>query len=288
MLSARRTDRVEALVTAIRGNGVEAAYRALDVTKLDFRDGARLFRWLEGELSAQKERTAIGGGHLDGVGREYGAVDQNGLVKIPEHLSFEEAATLPCAAVTAWHGLIAFGTLKAGDTALTLGTGVVSIFALQFAKMHGARVIATSSSDEKLALVRELGADETINYKKAPDWDKEALRLTDGIGVDHVVEVGGAGTLSRSVNSTRIGGRVALIGVLASGNDFDPISVLLKNIRMQGILVGSRQMFEDMNRAIEANRLKPIVDRTFAFEEARKALESLESGSHFGKIVLRF
>jgi NADPH:quinone reductase-like Zn-dependent oxidoreductase len=244
--------------------------------------------WLEGEPSAQKDRTAIGGGHLDGVGREYGAFDENGLVKIPEHLSFEEAATLPCAAVTAWHALIHFGSLKAGDTVLTLGTGGVSIFALQFAKMHGARVIATSSSDEKLARVRELGADETINYKKAPDWDKEVVRLTNRIGVDHVVEVGGAGTVSKSVNSARIGGRVAVIGVLASGSGFDPMNVLLKNIRMQGILVGSRQMFEDMNRAIEANHLKPVIDRTFAFEEAREALKYLESSSHFGKIVLKF
>lgn len=246
--------------------------------------------WLEGEHSAQKDRTIIGAGHLDldGVGREYGMFDENGLVKIPEHLSFEEAATLPCAAVTAWHALIHFGNVKAGDTVLTLGTGGVSIFALQFAKMHGARVIAMSSSDEKLARVRELGADETINYKKAPDWDKEVLRLTNGIGVDHVVEVGGAGTLSKSVNSARIGGRIAVIGVLASGRDFNPINVLLKAIRMQGILVGSRQMFEDMNRAIEANHLKPIIDRTFAFEEARRALEYMESGSHFGKIVLKF
>lgn len=246
--------------------------------------------WLEGEHSAQKDRTIIGAGYfdLDGVGSEYGVFDENGLVKIPEHLSFEEAATLPCAAVTAWHALIHFGSLKAGDTVLTLGTGGVSIFALQFAKMHGAQVIATSSSDEKVGRVRELGADETINYKRVPDWDKEVVRLTNGIGVDHVVEVGGVGTLSKSVNSARIGGRVALIGVLASGSGFDPINVLLKTIRMQGILVGSRQMFENMNRAIEANRLKPVIDRTFAFKEARKALDYLESGSHFGKIVLKF
>jgi len=246
--------------------------------------------WLEGEPSAQKDRTIIGAGYLglDGVLREYGAFGENGLVKIPEHLSFEEAATLPCAAVTAWHALVTFGGLKAGDTVLTLGTGGVSVFALQFAKIHGARVISTSSSDEKLARARELGADETINYKKTPDWDKEVLRLTNGIGVDHVVEVGGAGTLSKGVNSTRIGGRVTVIGVLTTGSDFNPISVLMKSIRMQGILVGSRQMFEDMNRAIEANRLKPVIDRTFAFEEARKALEYLESGSHFGKIVLKF
>jgi NADPH:quinone reductase-like Zn-dependent oxidoreductase len=244
--------------------------------------------WVEGDISAQKRRTAIGGGELDGVLREFGAFDENGLVRIPEPLSFEEAATLPCAAVTAWHALIHFGNLKAGDTVLTLGTGGVSIFALQFAKMHGARVIATSSNDEKLTRVCELGADKTINYKKMPDWDKEVLRLTDGIGVDHVVEVGGAGTVSRSVRSTRVGGRVTIIGVLASGSDFNVISVLMKSIRMQGIYVGSRQMFEDMSRAIGATHLKPVIDRTFGFEEARKALEYMESGSHFGKIVLKF
>lgn len=245
--------------------------------------------WIEGEHSAQQDRTIIGAGYsdFDGVGCEYGVFDENGLVRIPKHLSYEEAATLPCAAVTAWNALIEVGKLKACDTVLTLGTGGVSIFAIQFAKMHGARVIATSSSDEKLARVRELGADEIINYKKTPNWDKEVLRLTNGIGVDHVVEVG-VGTLSKSVNAARIGSVVSLIGALTSGGGFDPIHVLLKAIRVQGILVGSRRMFEDMNRAIEGNHLKPVIDRTFAFAEARKALDYLESGSHFGKIVLKF
>ena len=149
--------------------------------------------WLEGAVTPQKARTALGGGDLDGVLREYGAFGEDGLVRIPDHLSYEEAAALPCAAVTAWHALVEFGNLKAGETVLTLGTGGVSTFAVQLAKLHGARVIATSSSDEKIARVRELGADDTINYKKTPDWDKEAFRLTDRIGVDHVVEVGGAG-----------------------------------------------------------------------------------------------
>jgi NADPH:quinone reductase-like Zn-dependent oxidoreductase len=190
--------------------------------------------------------------------------------------------------VTAWNALVHLGRLKAGDTVLTLGTGGVSIFALQFAKMHGARVIATSSSDEKLARVRQLGADETINYKKTPDWDKEVLRLTDGIGVDHVVEVGGAGTLPKSVNAARIDGRVSVIGVLASGSGFDPVRVVMKSLRLQGILVGSRRMFEDMNRAIAVNHLKPVIDKVLAFARAREALEYLESGSHFGKIVVKF
>jgi NADPH:quinone reductase-like Zn-dependent oxidoreductase len=244
--------------------------------------------WLEGRRSSQKDRTALGAGDLDGVLREYGAFHENGLVRIPDHLSFEEAATLPCAAVTAWNALIDTGKLKAGETVLTLGTGGVSIFAVQFAKMHGARVIATSSSDEKLARVRKLGADETINYKKTPDWDKEVSRLTGGAGVDHVVEVGGAGTLAKSVNSARTEGIVYVIGVLASGGGLDHVRVLMKGIRLQGIMVGSRQMFEEMNRAIVANGLKPVIDRTFPFEEAREALKYMESGSHFGKIVLKF
>jgi NADPH:quinone reductase-like Zn-dependent oxidoreductase len=178
------------------------------------------------------------------------------------------------------------GNLKAGDTVLTLGTGGVSIFAIQFAKLHGARVIATSSSDEKLARARALGADETINYRNTPDWDKEALRLTDGAGVDMVVEVGGAGTLAKSVNATRVEGLVALIGVLASGGGLDPMRVLMKSIRLQGIFVGSRRMFEEMNKAIAVNRLKPVIDKTFAFDQAREALESMKAGSHFGKIVI--
>ncbi|HEY0098325.1 MAG TPA: NAD(P)-dependent alcohol dehydrogenase [Pyrinomonadaceae bacterium] len=244
--------------------------------------------WFEGEPSMQKNRTALGGGDLDGVLREYGAFDENGLVEIPASLSYEEAATLPCAALTAWNALVNSGNLKAGDTVLTLGTGGVSIFAMQFAKIHGARVIATSSSDEKLERAKELGADVTINYRSAPDWDKEVLSLTNRKGVDHVVEVGGAGTLGKSLNSVRVGGHVALIGVLAGGGDFDPRGMLMKSVRLQGIFVGSRRMFEAMNGAIEANRVKPVIGRTFAFAEAREALRYMESGAHFGKIVLRY
>jgi NADPH:quinone reductase-like Zn-dependent oxidoreductase len=172
---------------------------------------------------------------------------------------------------------------------LTLGTGGVSIFALQFAKMHGARVVATSSSDEKLERAKELGASLTINYRSAPEWDKEVLNLTNRTGVDHVVEVGGAGTLAKSLNSVRVGGHVALIGVLAGGGgDFDPRSILMKSVRLQGIYVGSRQMFEELNRALEANRVKPVIGKTFAFAEAREALRYMEAGAHFGKIVIKY
>jgi NADPH:quinone reductase-like Zn-dependent oxidoreductase len=244
--------------------------------------------WLEGPPSTQKNRTTLGGGGLDGVLRDYGAFDEEGIVKIPEHLSYEEAATLPCAAVTAWNALVASGNLKAGETVLALGTGGVSVFALQLAKMHGARVIITSSSDEKLERARGLGADETINYKKTPEWDKEVLSLTNKLGVDHVIEVGGAGTLSKSLNSVSVGGQVDLIGVLTTGGDFNPLSVLMKGVRLQGIFVGSRRMFEDMSRAIEANRLKPVIDKTFRFEEVHEALSYMEAGAHFGKIVVKY
>jgi NADPH:quinone reductase-like Zn-dependent oxidoreductase len=179
------------------------------------------------------------------------------------------------------------GKIKAGDTVLTLGTGGVSVFALQFAKMHGARVIATSGSDDKLARVRALGADATINYKATPEWDREVFRLTNGVGVDLVVEVGGAGTLPRSINATRMDGRIALIGVLARGEGVDPLKIVMKSLEVKGIYVGSREMFEQMNRAVTESKFKPVIDKTFAFDQAPEALNYLQSGSHFGKIVIQ-
>jgi NADPH:quinone reductase-like Zn-dependent oxidoreductase len=212
---------------------------------------------------------------------------EEGLVSAPEHLSYEEAATLPCAAVTAWHALSVFGKVRTGETVLTMGTGGVSIFALQFAKAAGARVIATSSEDAKLARMKETGADEVINYKKTPDWEKEVLKVTAGVGVDHVVEIGGAGTLNKSVASVHVGGKVGLIGVLTEGA-FNPIAVLMKSVSLQGIFVGSREMFEGMNRAIDVNKIKPVVDRTFGFDEVPAALAYMASGKHFGKIVIKY
>ena len=242
--------------------------------------------WIEGPSTLAKSRTSLGGGDRDGVLREYAVFPESALVGIPAHLSYEEAATLPCAAVTAWNALVISGTVKSGDTVLTLGTGGVSIFALQIARMHGARVIQTSSSDEKLERARELGAAETINYRNTPAWDKEVLGLTAHAGVDHVIEVGGSGTLAKSLNAVRVGGHVALIGNLTGGTELDAVRVFMKGIRLQGIFVGSRQMFEDLNRAIETNRLRPVIDRTFAFDEAPAALKAMQSGSHFGKIVI--
>jgi NADPH:quinone reductase-like Zn-dependent oxidoreductase len=171
---------------------------------------------------------------------------------------------------------------------LTLGTGGVSIFALQFAKMHGARVIITSSSDEKLARARELGADETINYKTRPDWEREVFALTAKRGADHVIELGGAGTLQKSLDAVRYGGRISLIGVLTGfEGTVNPWPVIARSVALQGIYVGSREQFEDLTRALSQNGVKPVIDRVFAFEEAREAFEHMAAGSHFGKIVVR-
>ncbi len=244
--------------------------------------------WFDGETTEEKRRTSLGAGaRWDGVLREYGSFGEESVVAIPEHLSYVEAATLPCAAVTAWHALVISGRLKAGDTVLTLGTGGVSIFALQIAKLFGARVISTSGSDEKISRLKELGADETINYKTREDWDAAVLELTSKKGVDHVVEVGGGGTLGKSLNSVRVGGHVAMIGALTGAADFNPIGVFMKAVRLQGIFVGSRRMFEDLNKAIGVNKLKPVVDRVFDFDQAGEALKYMESGSHFGKIVVK-
>lgn len=240
--------------------------------------------WLEGDIDDAKSATALGGA-IQGVLAEQVCLNANGLVKIPDHLTFEEAATLPCAGVTTWNALFRSGNLRAGETVLTQGTGGVSIFAVQFAKMAGARVISTSSSDEKLGRVRSLGADETINYKKEENWERPAVKMTGGVGVDHVVEVGGAGTLSKSVRAVRRAGHIALIGVL-TGGEFDPRPLLVKSIRVQGIYVGSREMFEEMNRAISLAKLKPVIDKVFPFEDARQAYEHMESAAHFGKICI--
>ncbi|MBV8677426.1 MAG: NAD(P)-dependent alcohol dehydrogenase [Planctomycetaceae bacterium] len=242
--------------------------------------------WIEGGPTEEKAKSALGGA-IDGVLAELVVLGQDGLVAVPDHLSFEEAATLPCAAVTAWHALFGEGSIKPGDTVLVQGTGGVSLFALQFARMAGARVIATSSSDEKLERVRALGASDGINYKTTPDWDRRARELTGGRGVDHVVEVGGAGTLPRSLNAVRMGGRISQIGILSGAGEVNPIPILMKSVHVQGIFVGSRAMFEDMNRAIGLSQLRPVIDRVFDFDEARDALRHMESGAHFGKIVIR-
>jgi NADPH:quinone reductase-like Zn-dependent oxidoreductase len=243
-------------------------------------------QWLAGDVTETAARSALGGG-IEGVLAEQVVFSADGLVAVPEHLSDEEAATLPCAAVTAWHALITEGRVTAGDTVLIQGTGGVSLFALLFARLHGARVIATSSSDAKLERARQLGASDGVNYKAVADWDKRVRGLTDDVGVDHVVEVGGAGTLGKSLRAVRMGGRIYLIGVLAGGGEVNPLPTLMKNVRIQGIFVGSREMFEAMNRAIALNKMRPVVDRVFEFNEVQAALRHMERAAHFGKICIR-
>jgi NADPH:quinone reductase-like Zn-dependent oxidoreductase len=244
--------------------------------------------WIDGDTSEEKRRTSLGAGAFwDGVLREFGVFDEEGLVRIPDHLSYEEAATLPCAALTAWNALAVSGRLKAGESVMTLGTGGVSIFALQFAKVFGARVISTTSSEAKETRLRELGADDVVNYKAREDWDVAALEIIGKPGVDHVVEVGGSGTLARSLNAVRLGGHVAMIGALTGPGDFNPTTVFMKAVRLQGIFVGSRTMFEDMVKAIDVAKLEPVIDRVFDFSEAREAMKYMQTGSHFGKVVIR-
>lgn len=245
-------------------------------------------RWFDGDSSEEKRRTSLGAGApWDGVLREYGTFSEESVVRIPEHLSYLEAATLPCAALTAWNAIAVSGRAKAGDTVLTLGTGGVSIFAVQIAKLFGARVVATSGGDEKIERLRALGADDTVNYRESPEWDSAVLDVVGKPGVDHVVEVGGAGTLARSINAVRIGGHVAMIGALTGAAGFNPTTVFMKSIRLQGIFTGSRSMFEDLCRAISVNKLEPVIDRVYEFDQAREALRLMESAGHFGKIVIR-
>ncbi len=244
-------------------------------------------RWMSGEPTQDKLRSTLGG-PLDGTLAEWMVVDQEGLVRVPEHLTDEEAASLPCAAVTAWSALVTHGSVTAGDTVLILGTGGVAMFALQFARLLGARIIVTSSSDEKLERARELGAWQGINYARDPAWGKTVRKLTDGHGVDHIVEVAGAGTLEQSLRAIRFGGDISLIGVLAGGaSRLDIIPILMQQVRVQGILVGHRESFEAMNRAIAAHEMRPVVDSVYALDRVREAFDHMAEGRHLGKICIR-
>ncbi|MBZ4422300.1 NAD(P)-dependent alcohol dehydrogenase [Myxococcus sp. RHSTA-1-4] len=243
--------------------------------------------WPAGEPTRAAQVSTLGG-PLDGALADTMLLHEDGVIPTPAYLSDEEAATLPCAALTAWSALVTYGGLKAGDTVLVQGTGGVSIFALQIARMMGARVILTSSRDDKLEKARALGAHELINYATTADWDKAARALTGGVGVDHVVEVGGAGTFEKSLRAVRMGGTVSVIGVLSGGAGTVPLTpVLMQNLRVQGIFVGHRQGFEALNRALTLHGVRPVVDRVFPFAEARAAFEYLKSGAHFGKVVIR-
>jgi NADPH:quinone reductase-like Zn-dependent oxidoreductase len=260
------------------GPGVEGLAPGDRVATCFFQD------WEDGPCSPAAMASALGGAR-DGVLAEEFVLAARGVVKFPDHLSYAEAATLPCAALTAWNALVEVGRTRPGDTVLLLGTGGVSIFALQFATLLGARAIVTSSSDDKLERVRAMGAWATVNYRTHPDWHSEVLALTGGTGVDVTVEVGGAGTLERSIAATRVAGTIGLIGIL-TGGEINPVAVMRKSIRLQGIYVGSRRMFKDMNRAIAAHDLHPVIDRTLRFEDAPAAFHAMEAAGHFGKIVI--
>ncbi len=264
---------------------VEAVGAGVTRVKAGDRVAANFFpTWTEGPISAEAHDDALGGGR-DGMLAESVVLPASALVRLPDALSFEEAACLPCAGLTAWNALFETSRMSPGETVLLLGTGGVSVFALQLVKAAGGRAIVTSSSDEKLARARAMGADETVNYRETPEWDRRVWELTGGRGVDRVIEVGGAGTLERSLRATRHGGTVSLIGVLTEGS-VDPRLVLGRSIRVEGIYVGSVGMFERLLRAVEANGLKPVIDRTFPMDEAAEALAYLETGAHFGKVVV--
>ncbi len=244
--------------------------------------------WISGRPQSRAAESSLGGGSVDGMLREYAVLHESAVVHIPEHLSYEEAAALPCAAVTAWNALVPVGHVSAGQTVVVQGTGGVSIFGLQFARLCGARVIATTGSENKIARLRELGAAEVINYKTTPDWDKRVMELTGGEGADHILDVGGAGTLTHALQAIAPGGFITVIGLLTGmGGEINPLGILFRAAHVVGIRVGSREMFEDMNRAIGVNRMRPIIDRVFQFDEAPAALDHLASGKHFGKICIR-
>jgi len=244
-------------------------------------------RWFGGPINADYLSDRLGA-NLDGMLAEFAVLSAEAVIPVPSHLSFEDAATLPCAAVTAWVALTGHRRVTAGDTVLTQGSGGVSIFALQFARLLGARVIATTSSPVRAERLKELGASDVINYSETPAWSEKVVELTDGRGVDCVVEIGGPGTLERSLKALAVGGHVSLIGssLSPSGTMLDPLLLGGRGITLGSISVGSRADFEAMNRAIEMHRLRPVIDRTFPFAEALDAYRHFESRAHFGKVVI--
>jgi NADPH:quinone reductase-like Zn-dependent oxidoreductase len=243
--------------------------------------------WVNG--APNKKRLSLSlGSEIDGTMAEFMVLSENGVAHAPVHLDDMEAASLATAAVTAWRALVTEGCIAPGDKVLLQGTGGVSLFALQFAKMLDAVVIIISSSDDKLARVRKMGADETINYRKVPEWGKRAREIAGGEGIDHIVEVGGQGTLPQSLRAVRAGGTISLIGVLSGGNMDLPLGpVVTRHVRLQGITVGNRDDFIKMAAAMTQHKLKPVIDRVFAFEDLRLALDYLSSGKHFGKICIK-
>ncbi|GBF51678.1 zinc-binding alcohol dehydrogenase [Leptospira ryugenii] len=243
--------------------------------------------WIAHKANHAELRNTLGG-PLDGTLRELILFEETALVPMPKHLTYEEGATLPCAALTAWSALHVFSRLVSGETVLVQGTGGVSLFALQFAKLAGAYVYSTSSSEEKLERAKKLGADFTLNYKEVPDWGKKIREETKQIGVDHVVEVGGAGTLTQSIIACKPFGNIHLIGILSGkSGEIQLLPAVMNHIKIQGIVVGGRKAFMEMNQAISVSGMKPVVDSIFPMEETKEAVQHLKSASHFGKIVIK-
>lgn len=269
------------------GVGIVAATGA-DVSRLKVGDRVcPIFypKWLVGRVTPNKMANAIGGAAAEGVLAEYALFDEATVVRVPAHLTDEQAATLPCAGVTAWNALLCFGNIAPGDSVVVLGTGGVSIFALQFAKYRGARVIITSSSDQKLGRAKELGADAGINYKAKHDWPKAVAELTDGVGADYVVDT--VGELKNAIAAVQLGGTVAFVGLLNGMTaEIDLVTFMGQSARVEAVDVGSREMFEAMNKAIAFHGLRPVVDCVFGFSELREALDYLKQARHFGKICL--
>src|SRR5208282_6445073 len=269
------------------GEVVEVGPGVLRVKAGDKVAGCFFQRWPGGEPGPYMHTSALGGRRISKQA-EYAVLEEDGVVKLPDHLSVEEGATLPCAGVTAWYAMMHHAKLIAGQIVLLLGTGGVSIFGLQFAHAMGITAIITSSSDDKLDRAKALGAACGINYKTTPEWDKAAREFTGGRGVDQVLEVGGAATLTRSFGAIRTGGKITIIGGLSGGaTELNPGLIFSKRANVQSVSVGSTEMFEAMNAAITANRIKPAVDRVFGFDEVQAAFNHMAAGAHFGKIVVR-
>jgi NADPH:quinone reductase-like Zn-dependent oxidoreductase len=267
-------------IVAALGSGVSGVKIGDRVTPIFYPN------WLEGDVSSERLTSPLGGAAADGVLGEKAVFDENSVVQVPAHLSDEEAATLPCAGVTAWNAVVADGRIAPGDTVVILGTGGVSLFALQFARLSGASVIVTSSSDEKLARAKQLGAHAGINYRTTPDWPNAVIELSGGLGADHVIDT--VGDLREAIAAIRVGGSVAFVGLLAGMSaEVDLVTLMGKSARVRAIDVGSRAMFAAMNRAIQCHRLRPVVDRVFDFADAADALRYLSEARHFGKVCVR-
>lgn len=264
------------VATGVDVTGYAPGDRVVGIFRQNWQGGAMPLRAAQSDL----------GGSRDGMLAELVALNEEAICKLPDYLSWSEAASLPCAAVTAWNGLTVGGTVMPGQSVLVLGSGGVSLFALQFAKHLGARVIATTSSAAKADRLRALGADAVVNYRETPDWGEAVRALTDGVGVDRVIETGGSGTLQQSITAAAVQARIVLIGVLAGAGRIDPLPILLKRLTIQAISTGSREMLEQMLSAMQAWGMHPVIDRSFAFEDARAAYAHLRSGTHFGKIVI--